>query len=120
MRTESAPLVSAVYLSAILNLVCPECGGRMGGRQNVFQCQGQCGNDWRSVWESAPAKRRTPARRKDCTLALGHAERPTQETAVGREHRSAVSTVVPDGKVPSEALIVSLGWDISAQTQALR
>ena len=118
--TMTAPSISADYLSAILNLVCPECGGRMGGQSNLFQCQGRCGNDWRSVWESVSAKRRTPVRLKDRTLALAHAERPMQETAVGHEHQAAISTLVPDGKLSSEALIASSGRDISNQTQALR
>ena len=47
--------VSTEWISAIRNLVCPECGGRMGGRTKEFQCQGQCGTDWRPVWESALA-----------------------------------------------------------------
>jgi len=120
MRTVSAPFVSAAHLSAILNLVCPECGGPMGGRSKVFQCQGRCGTDWRSVWESVSVKPRAQIRRRDRMRALPHSERTVQNTAVGREHQSAVSTLGPDGKVPSEALIVSLGWDSSAQTQALR
>ena len=111
--TMTAPSISADQLSAIRNLLCPECGGRMGGRQNVFQCQGQCGNDWRSVWESASAKRRTPVRRKDSTLALGHAERPVPETAVDREHQTAISALAPDEQLPSEALIASSGRDLS-------
>ena len=41
--TMAAPPVSADYLSAILNWVCPDCGGRMGGRSKEFQCLGQCG-----------------------------------------------------------------------------
>lgn len=118
--TMAAPVVSADYLSAILNLVCPECGGPMGGRSKEFLCQGRCGKDWRSVWESASAKRRTPGRRKDRTLTFAHAERPMQETGASREHQSAISTLVPDGKLPSEALIASSGRDISNQTQALR
>jgi len=40
-------------LSAILNWVCPECGGPMGGPSKEFQCRGRCGTDWRSAWESA-------------------------------------------------------------------
>lgn len=43
--------LSAKLLSAIRNLVCPECGGPMGGRSKEFKCQGECGTDWRSVWE---------------------------------------------------------------------
>ena len=45
--------LSANWISAIRNLVCPECGGRMGGRMKEFQCQGRCGTDWREVWESS-------------------------------------------------------------------
>ncbi len=114
----AAPFVTADCLSAILNLVCPECGGRMGGRSNVFQCQGQCGTDWRSIWERAPVNRRTPVRLKDRKLALAHAERPVPETAFGREHQSPIATPVPDGTLPSEALIASSGRDISNRTQA--
>lgn len=50
--------ISADYMSAIRNWVCPECGGRMGGRSKEFQCQGQCGADWREVWESVAAPRK--------------------------------------------------------------
>lgn len=38
-------------LSGILNWVCPECGGRMGGRGTEFKCQGECRMDWRPIWE---------------------------------------------------------------------
>jgi tRNA(Ile2) C34 agmatinyltransferase TiaS len=37
--------------SSILNWVCPECGGRMGGRGKEFRCQGKCQMDWRPLWE---------------------------------------------------------------------
>jgi tRNA(Ile2) C34 agmatinyltransferase TiaS len=40
-------------LSSILNWVCPECGGRMGGRGREFKCQGKCEIDWRKFWERA-------------------------------------------------------------------
>ena len=120
MRTVAAPLLSADYLSAILNLVCPECGGPMGGRSKVFQCQGRCGKDWRSVWERVSVKPRAQVRRKDRMRALPHPERPVQETAVGREHQAAMSTLVPDGTLPSEVLIASPGRDISNQAQAVR
>jgi len=42
---------SADVISSILNCVCPECGGRMGGRGKEFKCQGECLTDWRQVWE---------------------------------------------------------------------
>jgi hypothetical protein len=38
-------------VSNILNWICPECGGRLGGRGKEFKCQGECQNDWRPVWE---------------------------------------------------------------------
>jgi len=42
---------SADVISGILNGVCPECGGRMGGPGKEFKCQGECQTDWRQVWE---------------------------------------------------------------------
>jgi tRNA(Ile2) C34 agmatinyltransferase TiaS len=42
---------TADVVSGILNWVCPECGGRMGGRGKEFKCQGECQMDWRQVWE---------------------------------------------------------------------
>jgi hypothetical protein len=44
-------------LSSILNWVCPECGGRMGGRGKEFKCQGDCQVDWRPIWERLPLER---------------------------------------------------------------
>jgi tRNA(Ile2) C34 agmatinyltransferase TiaS len=41
----------ADVVSSILNWVCPECGGRMGGRGREFKCQGVCQTDWRQIWE---------------------------------------------------------------------
>ena len=40
-------------ISDILNWVCPECGGRMGGPGREFSCQGECLTDWRQIWERA-------------------------------------------------------------------
>lgn len=40
-------------LSSILNCICPECGGRMGGPGKEFKCQGKCQIDWRPIWESS-------------------------------------------------------------------
>ncbi len=42
---------SGNVMSGILNWVCPECGGRMGGAGRAFKCQGKCQRDWRGVWE---------------------------------------------------------------------
>ena len=45
-------------VSGILNWVCPECGGRMGGRGKEFKCQGVCQTDWRQLWERVLSARR--------------------------------------------------------------
>ena len=42
---------SAEVISGIVNCVCPECGGRMGGAGTEFKCQGRCRTDWRQIWE---------------------------------------------------------------------
>jgi len=47
----SASRATADVISGILNWVCPECGGRLGGRGKEFKCQGECQTDWRQVWE---------------------------------------------------------------------
>ena len=41
----------ADVVSSILNWVCPQCGGAMGGRGKEFKCQGACQTDWRRFWE---------------------------------------------------------------------
>jgi tRNA(Ile2) C34 agmatinyltransferase TiaS len=40
----------AEMISDILNLICPQCGGRMGGEGLEFKCQGLCRTDWRGLW----------------------------------------------------------------------
>jgi tRNA(Ile2) C34 agmatinyltransferase TiaS len=42
---------TAAVLSSIVNCVCPECGGKMGGLGNEFKCQGVCQTDWRETWQ---------------------------------------------------------------------
>jgi tRNA(Ile2) C34 agmatinyltransferase TiaS len=49
---------TADVVSGILNWVCPECGGRMGGRGKEFKCQGECQMDWRQLWEQVLASGR--------------------------------------------------------------
>ena len=44
-------------VSAILNWLCPRCGGRLGEPAREFKCQGQCGKDWRSDWENNQSTR---------------------------------------------------------------
>jgi len=48
---------SAELVSNILNWVCPECGGKMGGRGQEFKCQGRCQTDWREVWSLIQLRR---------------------------------------------------------------
>jgi len=36
-------------ISSIINLVCPQCGGRM----SEFQCEGRCRRNWLAEWEWA-------------------------------------------------------------------
>jgi len=38
---------NAQILSSIINLVCPQCGGRM----SEFQCEGRCRRNWLAEWE---------------------------------------------------------------------
>jgi tRNA(Ile2) C34 agmatinyltransferase TiaS len=38
-------------MSDILNFVCPECGGSMGGVGREFKCLGECQTDWRHIWK---------------------------------------------------------------------
>jgi tRNA(Ile2) C34 agmatinyltransferase TiaS len=52
---------TADLISGILNWICPECGGRMGGRGNEFRCQGECQTDWRVIWEHLRSARRSPS-----------------------------------------------------------
>jgi len=49
---------TADVVSNILNWVCPECGGRMGGRGKEFKCQGECQMDWRLTWQRLFSARR--------------------------------------------------------------
>jgi tRNA(Ile2) C34 agmatinyltransferase TiaS len=51
LARQSAISLSTQVLSGIVNWVCPECGGRMGGPGKEFKCQGRCGTDWRPIWE---------------------------------------------------------------------
>jgi hypothetical protein len=40
---------NAQIISSIINLVCPQCGGRMA----EFQCEGRCRRNWLAEWEWA-------------------------------------------------------------------
>ena len=57
---------NAQILSSIINLVCPQCGGRM----SEFQCEGRCCRNWLAEWEWANQATRRPSFRLP-----GHAAR---------------------------------------------
>jgi len=40
---------SANLISSIINLVCPQCGGRM----SEYQCEARCRRNWLMEWEWA-------------------------------------------------------------------
>ena len=69
-------------ISGILNWVCPECGGRMGGRAKEFKCQGECRTDWREAWEHRVGK---PGKKANSPQALGKQYRDYATTEVARE-----------------------------------
>jgi hypothetical protein len=60
--------ISDDIISGILNWVCPECGGPMGGRTEEFKCQGACRTDWRDVWEHGVGK---PGKKANSPMAQG-------------------------------------------------
>src|SRR5882724_11866453 len=39
--------------SAIVNCLCPECGGAIELYSKQLRCLGRCGKQWRAIWESA-------------------------------------------------------------------
>ncbi len=45
---------NAHIISSIINLVCPQCGGRM----SEFQCEGRCCRNWLAEWEWATQETR--------------------------------------------------------------
>jgi hypothetical protein len=66
-------------VSSILNWVCPECGGRMGGRGQEFKCQGACLTDWRPVWDRTLVFGNSPSQTSALELALNY--RPAKRRA---------------------------------------
>ena len=74
--------ISADYVSAIRNWVCPECGGRMGGRSKEFQCQGRCGT---RLAGGLGERTRRPAQAlpADAGRAFSNPDRPVHKTALG-------------------------------------
>jgi len=57
---------NAQIMSSIINLVCPQCGGRM----SEFQCEGRCRRNWLAEWEWANQATSSAKSRR------GHAGRP--------------------------------------------
>lgn len=50
VRMQSPSRWSEGVRSAILNCICPECGGALLLASKQFRCRGKCGIDWRPVW----------------------------------------------------------------------
>ena len=73
---------SGDIISGILNWVCPECGGRMGGRTKEFKCQGECRTDWRDVWERRVGK---PGKKANSPQVLGKQYKDYATTEAARE-----------------------------------
>jgi len=49
---------STHILSSIINLICPQCGGRVSD----FECEGRCGRNWLAEWEWANRTRESVPR----------------------------------------------------------
>ena len=71
MRVEAQNQVSKQVTSAILNCVCPECGGALDLSTSEFRCRGECGKDWRPVWDGARSDSKEVWRAKDSCRARG-------------------------------------------------
>jgi hypothetical protein len=65
---------NAHVVSSIVNLVCPQCGGRM----SEFQCEGRCRRNWLAEWEWANQFTRGPKPQR------GHARPPARRDTVPR------------------------------------
>jgi hypothetical protein len=98
---------SEEVISDILNWVCPECGGQMGGRTQEFKCQGQCRKDWRAVWESRLAK---PEKNTNLPQALTEKVDSAkdclgrQKICVGRRFRGERLTLRPVARSAARAM----------------
>src|SRR5580704_6818894 len=51
MEVDMQIMVGSEVISSILNCVCPDCGGSMGGTGEEFRCRDECQTDWRPLWE---------------------------------------------------------------------
>jgi tRNA(Ile2) C34 agmatinyltransferase TiaS len=82
MLPTTEEFISEDIISDILNWVCPECGGRMGGRTKEFKCQGECRTDWRDVWERRLVK---PSKNTNSPRALDRPYKGDATTEAARE-----------------------------------
>ena len=69
MHSEAAQThrLTPTEMSSIVNLICPLCGGPIGGLSKELRCEGLCRSEWRAAWESsssAGSAKRT--RRRQC------------------------------------------------------
>ena len=65
MRLGTSIITGLAMISAIVNCICPECGGALGVPTNQFRCRGQCGKDWRFAWNDAQSNRQQVLRAGD-------------------------------------------------------
>ena len=74
-------LLTAADVSSILNLICPRCGGPLGGFAEEFKCQGYCRTDWRTAWVTAV---QVHPKAHDCSSCNNRIiEKETQEENAG-------------------------------------
>jgi hypothetical protein len=52
--------------SAIVNCLCPECGGAIELQSNQFRCLGRCGKQWRAIWETTKHDAAQPRSSDNC------------------------------------------------------
>ena len=64
MRFEMAIRPRENVKSAIVNCVCPECGGAIDLSTDQFRCRGLCGKDWRSAWNLVVSGQKQARRRQ--------------------------------------------------------
>ena len=50
--------------SAIVNCLCPECGGAIDLSTDQFRCRGLCGKDWRPAWNLVVSGRKQARQRE--------------------------------------------------------
>jgi tRNA(Ile2) C34 agmatinyltransferase TiaS len=61
--------VSSEVISGILNCVCPDCSGSMGGAGKEFKCRGECQTDWRPALGATLIRGIPPSVKKAITLS---------------------------------------------------